>query len=107
MTAEQKTRNCALSWGLSPGFKRFSPASVAIDQLLCLPEPLMPAKGFSWSRQIRPYFSAVFFVVAGFDGDAELEELGLGVGHAGQDALGDGAEVLVFQLLALGRRAPE
>ena len=26
----------------------------AIDQLLCLPEPLMPANGFSWMRNIRP-----------------------------------------------------
>src|SRR5689334_17492494 len=59
ITAEQKTRNCALSCGLSPGLSRFSPESVDIDQLLCLPEPLMPAKGFSWSRQARPYLSAV------------------------------------------------
>ncbi len=44
---------------VSPGLSRFSPASVAIDQLLCLPEPLMPANGFSCSRQTRPYFSAV------------------------------------------------
>src|SRR5437868_10216937 len=58
MTAEQNTRNCALSWGLSAGFSRFSPLSVAIDQLLCLPDPLIPAKGFSWSSALRPYFSA-------------------------------------------------
>ncbi|MNS81441.1 hypothetical protein D3C72_1151550 [compost metagenome] len=24
-------------------------------QLLCLPEPFTPAKGFSWSRQARPW----------------------------------------------------
>ena len=59
MTAVQKTRNWALSCGLSPGLSRFSPVSVAIDQLLCLPEPLMPANGFSCSRQTRPYLSAV------------------------------------------------
>src|SRR5436190_19911304 len=59
MTATQKTRNWALSCGVSPGLSRFSPPSVAIDQLLCLPEPLMPAKGFSWNRQARPYLSAV------------------------------------------------
>src|SRR2546430_15884694 len=59
MTATQKTRNWALSCGVSPGLSRFSPVSVDIDQLLCLPEPLMPANGFSCSRQARPYFSAV------------------------------------------------
>ncbi len=42
------------------------------------------------------------FVVAGLHGDAQLEEFAFGVEHAGQDALGDGAEVLVFELLALG-----
>src|SRR3954470_5250578 len=47
ITAAQNTRNCALSCGLSPGFSRFSPVSLDIDQLLCLPEPLMPANGFS------------------------------------------------------------
>ena len=30
------------------------PLSVPIDQLLCLPEPLTPANGFSCSRQTRP-----------------------------------------------------
>ena len=32
---------------VSPGDKRFTPLSVASDQLLCFPEPLTPAKGFS------------------------------------------------------------
>src|SRR5437764_11740872 len=54
MTATQNTRNWALSCGVSPGLSRFSPVSVDIDQLLCLPEPLMPANGFSCSRQVRP-----------------------------------------------------
>ncbi len=36
-----------LSCGLSPGSSRFMPVSVLIDQLLCLPEPLTPANGFS------------------------------------------------------------
>ena len=47
------------------------------------------------------------FVVPGLDRHAELEQLRLGVGHAGQHALGDGAEVLVFQFLALGRLGAE
>ena len=46
-------------------------------------------------------------VVPRLDRHAELEQLGLGVGHARQHALGDRAEVLVFQLLALGRLGAE
>jgi hypothetical protein len=40
--------------------------------------------------------------VAGLDRDAELEQLALGLQHAGQHALRDRAEVVVFELLALG-----
>ena len=40
---------------------RFSP-SADIDQLLCLPLPLMPSKGFSCSRQTRSCLSAIFFI---------------------------------------------
>jgi len=29
-----------------------------MDQLLCFPEPLMPAKGFSWKSASKPNFSA-------------------------------------------------
>ena len=35
-----------------------APSVVEMDQLLCLPEPLMPAKGFSWLRQARPWRAA-------------------------------------------------
>jgi hypothetical protein len=35
------------------------PSSSLIDQFRCLPEPLTPANGFSWSRHARPYFGAV------------------------------------------------
>ena len=42
-SAERKTRNCAFSCGVWPGSSRFRPVSVESDQLLCLPEPLMPA----------------------------------------------------------------
>ena len=119
------------------GLSRFSPWSSAIDQLLCLPEPLMPANGFSCSRQAgrsgRPRASSISmtsmlwsvarlafskigaisywrgrdFVVPGLDRHAQLEQLGLGLEHAGQDAFGDGAEVVVFQLLALRRLGAE
>ena len=42
ITATRKSRNCAFSYGDSPGERRFTPVSVAIDQLLCLPDPLTP-----------------------------------------------------------------
>ena len=38
MTATRKARNWALACGSLPGSSRFSPSSVAIDQLLCLPD---------------------------------------------------------------------
>jgi hypothetical protein len=57
-TAAQNTRNCMLSCGVSPGPSRLLPNSSDSDQLLCLPEPLTPANGFSCSRQARPYFGA-------------------------------------------------
>ena len=41
-------------------------------------------------------------VVPGLDRHAQLVKLGLGLEHAGQDALGDGAEVMVLHFLALG-----
>ena len=36
-----------------------APSVVEMDQLLCLPEPLMPAKGFSWRSAARPWRAAV------------------------------------------------
>ena len=58
MTAAQKTRNCALSCGVSPGSSRLPCVVLPSEKLTCLPDPLMPAKGFSWNRQVMPYFSA-------------------------------------------------
>ena len=57
-TAQRKARNCAFSCGVSPGASRFVPESVVRDQLLCLPEPFRPAKGFSCRRQTRPWREA-------------------------------------------------
>ena len=132
ITAVQKNRNFMFSLGVSPGSSRFSPESVLIDQLLCLPDPLTPAKGFSCSRQTRSYLGATFcmtciascwwsvadvrvlehrgdlvlarrdLVVAGLDRHAEPAERGLDVEHVGEDPLRDGPEVVVVELLALG-----
>ena len=40
------------------GFSSCTPSLVASDQLLCLPLPFTPAKGFSLSRQARPFLVA-------------------------------------------------
>lgn len=47
-----------------PGASRFMPVSVESDQLLCFPEPLSPAKGFSCSRHTMPWRSEVFFIIS-------------------------------------------
>ena len=137
ITAAQKNRNCRLSCGVSPGSSRLWPVSVPIDQLLCLPEPLTPAKGFSCSRQTRPYLRATFcitcimscwwseptfefskigaisycagrhLVVARLDRHAELGQLELDLDHAREHALGDRAEVVVVELVALRRLGAE
>ena len=54
ITAAAKSRKIRFSCGVSPGSSRLRPVSVPIDQLLCLPEPLTPANGFSCSRQTSP-----------------------------------------------------
>jgi hypothetical protein len=107
--------------------------ALPIEKFTCLPEPLMPAKGFSCSRHSMPCFSATRrrvtmrscwwsvgqvgllehrsdlelaggdLVVAGLGRDAELEELALDIDHERQHSLGDGAEVVVVELLALRR----
>ena len=43
----------------SRGSSRFTPVSVDSDQLMCLPEPLTFAKGFSCSRHSKPCARAV------------------------------------------------
>ena len=46
-TTDRNRTNCAFSYGVSPGDNRFTPLSVARDQLLCFPLPFTPANGFS------------------------------------------------------------
>src|SRR5690554_4302527 len=47
MVLIKKVRNMRLVFGVFPGDKRFTPVLVISDQLLCFPEPLMSAYGFS------------------------------------------------------------
>ena len=62
ITAVQKNRKLVLSAGVAPGSIRLWPVSVLIDQLLCLPDPLTPANGFSCRRQTSPYLRATFCI---------------------------------------------
>ena len=64
MKAAKNSRNWAFCRGVEPGLNRFLPVSVERDQLSCLPEPLTPAKGFSWSRHTSPWRSATFFIIS-------------------------------------------
>ena len=137
MTAAQKTRNWALSCGVSPGSSRLPSVALPSEKLTCLPEPLMPSNGFSWNRHSMPCFLATRLkrrhqqllvvgghvgalehrrdlelagrdlVVPGLGRDAELEQLALAVHHEAEHALGDGTEVVVVELLALGRLGAE
>ena len=136
-TAAQKTRNCMLSCGVSPGPSRLLPNSSDSDQLLCLPDPLTPANGFSCSRarqavlrrDLLQHLHRHHLVIDGevgvledrrdfvlargdlvvprLDRHAHLEQLELRFGHAREHALGDGAEVLILHLLALRRLGAE
>ena len=58
MTAAQKTRNWALSCGVSPGRRRLPWVELPREKLTCLPDPLIPANGFSWNRHSIPCFWA-------------------------------------------------
>ena len=107
------------------------------EKLTCLPEPLTPANGFSWKQALHAVLLGDLLqgdhqqllvvggdvgalehrrdlelagrdlVVAGLGRDAELEQLALGLEHERQHALGDGAEVVVVELLALRRLGAE
>ena len=54
-----KVRKRSVSSGVLPGECKMIPVSVLSDQLLCLPLPLIPAKGFSWSKQRNPCLRAI------------------------------------------------
>ena len=49
MALTKKVKNMRFVFGVLPGANKLIPVSVAKLQLLCLPLPLMPAKGFSWN----------------------------------------------------------
>ena len=53
MIHPRTNKNWIFWWGVLPGSNKFTPLSVVRDQLLCLPEPLTPANGFSCKRHTR------------------------------------------------------
>ena len=85
------------------GRKRLTSEAVERNQVLCFPEPLMSAKGFSCRRAARPCLAVLQgelelaghdLLVPGVEGDAHLEVLVLDLLHAleGQDVgAGQGA----------------
>ncbi len=137
ITAAQNTRNCAFSCGVSPGSSRLPCEELPSDQFTCLPEPLTPANGFSCIRQAMPYFSAtlriMIIVICWWSvarladsntgaisywlgatslwrvltGMPSLIELALQIEHERQHAVGDGSEIVIVELLALGRLGSE
>src|SRR5215217_2858052 len=58
MVFTKNVKNIRLFLGVLPGDNRFLPVLVIIDQLLCLPEPLIPAYGFSCSKTWKLCFLA-------------------------------------------------
>ena len=122
---------------MSPGSSRLPWVALPTDQLTCLPEPLTPAKGFSCSRHTKPWRLAVFFrivivscwwslatladskngAISNWPGATSLWRVLAGMPslysalfdllHEDLDALGDGTEVVVVELLRLGRRLAE
>ncbi len=52
-----------MSCGVSPGSRRLPSEPFPSEKFTCLPEPLMPAKGFSWNKHSMPCFWATLFSV--------------------------------------------
>ena len=63
ITAPQNSRKLRFSSGVLPGSSRLPWVEFPTDQLTCLPDPLIPAKGFSWSRHMKPWALAVDLMI--------------------------------------------
>ena len=60
MVFTKKVKNWRFDFGFLPGAKRFTPVLVLKDQLLCFPEPLTPANGFSCNNTRKLCLRAIF-----------------------------------------------
>ena len=137
ITAAQNTRNWALSCGVSPGHQQAAQLGVAEREVDVLARAVDAGEGLLVEEALHAVLlgdrlegrhqqllvvggdvgalehrrdlelAGRDLVVAGLGGDAELEELALGVHHEAEHPLGDGAEVVVVELLALGRLGAE
>ena len=137
MIAAQKVRNCAFSCGVSPGFSRLPWLRVAqrevhvlagavdtVERLLVQQAGHPVALGHllqGGHHQLLMIMGQVGLleqrgdleltgrdlVVPGLGQDALLEQLAVDLDHEGQHPLRDGAEVVIIELLALGRLGAE
>ena len=119
--AVRKTRKRRFPMGVLPGLSRFI-VSVAMDQLLCLPEPFTPLKGFSCCRQTRPWWLAMVFMssmVTRLLSMARLEMVKIGASSccagatslclvlAGMPSFHSASSSSFMKLLTVGRIAPK
>ena len=137
MTAAQNTRNCALSCGVVAGVEQVALRGVAEREVHVLAgavdarerllvqeareaealrdaperdhhELLVVGRDVARLEHRRELeLAGRHLVVPRLGRNAELEELLLDRDHEPDDALGDGAEVVVLELLALGRHRAE
>ena len=137
MTASRNARNWALACGSLPGSSRFSPvvgrhrpvvvlarAVDAGERLLVDEEHQAVLRGEPAHRGHHDHvvvgadrgrlvdrrhleLARGHLVVAGLGRDAQAPQLAVEIHHEREDPLADRAEVLVLQLLALGRRGAE
>ena len=136
-TAVQKNRNCRFSCGVSPGSSRLMPGvgaerpvvvlarAVDAGERLLVQQADQPVAARDVLQDLHAQLLVVGadvgvlehrrelvlarrdLVVARLDRDAELGHLLLGLEHARQHALGDRAEVVVVELVALRRLGAE
>ena len=137
ITAVQKNRKLRLSAGVSPGSIRLVPGVGAHRPVVVLARAVDAGERLLVQQADEPVLAGDVLhhlhrqllvvgadvrvledrrdlvlargdlVVAGLHRDAELAQLGLGVEHAGEDPLGDRAEVVVVELVALRRLGAE
>ena len=64
MVLMKKVRNCKFFLGVEPGESKLTPVLVLSDQLLCLPDPLIPAKGFSCNSTRKSWRRATLSMIS-------------------------------------------
>ena len=62
--AATETKKGMFFSGALPNSKKVGVSLLHKDQLLCLPEPLTPSKGFSWNKAFNPCLRPRFFKIS-------------------------------------------